>query len=197
MLDAGMCWNRLEALLVVAVLFPAWFFVQSALSPGPGEAAAGLLYGVSWLMPLLFVALPVLVLLYWKVDIAGALALRMPRARHLLAGVLIGLTAWVPAHELNVLQKSVVGVPQAVIENARTLADALKQAGLRLVSGGTDNHLVLIDLTATDVTGLQAEESLQAAGIVANRNTIPFDTRSPRICSGIASVCPATSPSRR
>ncbi|UCC32595.1 MAG: CPBP family intramembrane metalloprotease, partial [Phycisphaerales bacterium] len=113
-------------LLVVAVLFPVWFFVQSAFSPGLYEDASGLLHATGWLMPVLFVILPVLVLSYWKVDIRNTLSIRVPAARHLISAVLIGLTAWIPAHELNVLQQSFLGVPQAVIEGAEILAETLR-----------------------------------------------------------------------
>ncbi|MCL2140524.1 MAG: serine hydroxymethyltransferase [Dehalococcoidia bacterium] len=72
------------------------------------------------------------------------------------------------------------------LQNAATLANGLKSAGFRLVSGGTDNHLVLVDLSSTGVNGKQAEESLGRAGIVVNRNTVPFSTAySPRIAAGI------------
>jgi glycine hydroxymethyltransferase len=74
---------------------------------------------------------------------------------------------------------------QAVLDNASTLAGELQHRGLRLVSGGTDNHLILVDLTETGVTGIQAEKALEAAGIVTNHNAIPFDTRPPVITSGI------------
>ena len=113
-------------LLVVAVLFPVWFFVQSAFSPGLYEDASGLLHATGWLMPVLFVIAPVFVLGYWKVDIRNTLSIRMPAARHLISAVLIGLTAWIPAHELNVLQQSFLGVPQAVIESAERLAETLR-----------------------------------------------------------------------
>lgn len=74
---------------------------------------------------------------------------------------------------------------QAILDNTLTLAVELEQAGLRLVSGGTDNHLVLVDLRDTGVSGWQAQESLEAAGIVANRNSIPFDPGSKRSPGGI------------
>ena len=80
---------------------------------------------------------------------------------------------------------------EMVVRNAETLADTLSQDGLRLVSGGTDNHMILVDLSATGVTGLEAQLALQAAGIVANRNAIPFDERPPRITSGIRFGTPA------
>ncbi len=72
-----------------------------------------------------------------------------------------------------------------------SLASELQQLGLRLISGGTDNHLILVDLTEIGVTGAQAEKSLETAGIVVNRNTIPFDPRPPRVSSGIRLGTPA------
>jgi glycine hydroxymethyltransferase len=89
------------------------------------------------------------------------------------------------------MQPDFVGYQQAVLDNALTLADELKAHGLRLVSGGTDNHLVLVDLTETGVTGKQALEALEVAGIVTNKNVIPFDTRPPAITSGIRLGTPA------
>lgn len=72
-----------------------------------------------------------------------------------------------------------------VIRNAATLADTLMAADFQLVSGGTDNHLMLVDLTNKNITGKDAEHALDAAGITVNKNTIPFETRSPFITSGI------------
>ena len=83
------------------------------------------------------------------------------------------------------MQPEFVDYQRAVLENALTLAAELQKLGHRLVSGGTDNHLMLVDLTQTGVTGKHAEESLEAAGIVANKNAMPFDTRPARITSGI------------
>jgi glycine hydroxymethyltransferase len=80
---------------------------------------------------------------------------------------------------------------KAVLENAAVLAQELHGNGLRLVSGGTENHLVLVDLTKTGITGKIAQEALEAAGILANRNAIPFDTKSPQITSGIRFGTPA------
>ena len=65
------------------------------------------------------------------------------------------------------------------------LAQCLTDADFRLVSGGTDNHLMLVDLTNKDVTGKDAEHALDAAGITVNKNTIPFETRSPFVTSGV------------
>ncbi len=80
---------------------------------------------------------------------------------------------------------------KAIIDNARALAVELKKLGLRLVSGGTDNHLILVDLTATGVTGSAAAKALDTAGIVCNKNEIPFDTRPPAVTSGIRVGTPA------
>ena len=92
---------------------------------------------------------------------------------------------------LEALQPSFVDYQRAVLDNALVLASELQRLGLRLISGGTDNHMVLVDLTETGVTGREAEESLGAAGIVVNRNAIPFDPRPPRVTSGIRLGTPA------
>lgn len=78
-----------------------------------------------------------------------------------------------------------------IVRNARALAGQLKRHGFRLVSGGTDNHLLLLDLTNKNTTGKEAERTLQRAGIIANRNTIPNDPRSPWDPSGIRLGTPA------
>jgi len=78
-----------------------------------------------------------------------------------------------------------------IIKNAKVLAEELKKEGFRLVSGGTDNHLMLIDLTDKGITGKDAEEVLGKAGIVVNKNTIPFEKRSPFITSGLRIGTPA------
>ncbi len=81
---------------------------------------------------------------------------------------------------------------RAILDNALALASELKRLGLRLISGGTDTHLVLVDLSQTGVTGKQAEEALGKAGIVVNRNAVPFtNTHSPRITGGIRLGTPA------
>jgi len=72
-----------------------------------------------------------------------------------------------------------------VVINARTLADSLTGYGFRLVSGGTDNHLLLVDLTAKQITGKDAEEALEQAGLTVNKNAIPFDTQSRFVTGGI------------
>jgi glycine hydroxymethyltransferase len=78
-----------------------------------------------------------------------------------------------------------------VVENARVLADELMRGGLRLVSGGTDNHLILADVSSKGLSGRKAERLLDAANITVNKNTIPFDTRPPTVGSGIRIGTPA------
>ncbi len=80
---------------------------------------------------------------------------------------------------------------QAIVTNAQTLAASLQKAGLRMVSGGTDNHLMLMDLTSTPVTGKQAEKLLDEVSITANKNMIPYDPRTPFVTSGIRLGTPA------
>lgn len=78
-----------------------------------------------------------------------------------------------------------------VVKNAKALADGLTKRGIRLVSGGTDNHLMLVDLTNTGKTGKEVETALDAVGITANKNTIPNDPQSPFITSGLRLGTPA------
>jgi len=78
-----------------------------------------------------------------------------------------------------------------IVANAAALAKALQGEGWRLVSGGTDNHLMLVDVFAKGITGKVAEKALDKAGITANKNTIPFDTNSPMVASGIRLGTPA------
>jgi glycine hydroxymethyltransferase len=78
-----------------------------------------------------------------------------------------------------------------VVNNARALAEGLMANGFKLVSGGTDNHLMLVDLSGSDTTGKTAEETLEKAGITVNKNAVPFDTRSPFVTSGFRIGTPA------
>ncbi len=80
---------------------------------------------------------------------------------------------------------------QQVILNAQALAKELTDAGFDLVSGGTDNHLMLVDLTSHDITGKDAEIGLDKGGITVNKNTVPFETRSPFVTSGVRLGTPA------
>ena len=79
-----------------------------------------------------------------------------------------------------------------IVKNAKALSEALLKEGFKLVSGGTDNHLMLIDLTEMGVTGKEAEHMLDEVGITVNKNAIPFDKQSPFITSGIRIGTPAT-----
>jgi glycine hydroxymethyltransferase len=85
----------------------------------------------------------------------------------------------------EVLQDDFKVYAQKVVDNAKRLAEALKNEGLDLVSGGTDNHLLLVDLRSLNLTGKVAEKVLDDIGITVNKNTIPFDSESPFVTSGI------------
>ena len=78
-----------------------------------------------------------------------------------------------------------------IIENAKVLAESLTEGGLRLVSGGTDNHLLLVDVTPLGLSGKPAEAALEKCGITVNMNMIPFDERKPMDPSGIRMGTPA------
>jgi len=80
---------------------------------------------------------------------------------------------------------------QQIVRNAKALAAALMQKGFKLISGGTDNHLMLVDLRQSELTGKVAQETLDKARITVNRNTVPFETRSPFVTSGIRIGTPA------
>ena len=89
------------------------------------------------------------------------------------------------------LQPSFKDYARKVVENAAALAEELQAGGLRLVSGGTDNHLILIDCGSVGISGLKAQNALQGAGIITNRNTIPYDQRSAYVTSGLRMGTPA------
>lgn len=89
------------------------------------------------------------------------------------------------------LHKEFITYQRQVILNAKVLGEALKTYGFDLVSGGTDNHLLLVDLTENGITGMVAENSLVSSGIVVNKNTIPFDKRGPQVTSGLRLGTPA------
>ena len=89
------------------------------------------------------------------------------------------------------MQPEFVDYQKSVLENARVLASELQRHGMRIVSGGTDNHIILVDLSPQGISGKDAEEALGTAGISVNRNAIPFDPKPPLITSGIRLGTPA------
>ncbi len=89
------------------------------------------------------------------------------------------------------LQPSFKVYQEQIVCNARALAEGMKRNGFRLVSGGTDNHLMLVDVGARGMTGKECQAALDAAGITVNKNTIPFETRSPFQASGVRLGTPA------
>jgi len=89
------------------------------------------------------------------------------------------------------LSPGFVEYQQQVVKNAKQLAASLQEAGHKLVSGGTDNHMMLLDLSGQDYTGKDAQIALDKAGITANKNTIPFETKSPFQTSGVRIGTPA------
>jgi len=89
------------------------------------------------------------------------------------------------------MQPDFISYQRKVVENARVLASELEKLGFRLITGGTDNHLVLVDLRGTGITGKLAEEALDSVGISTNRNSIPFDPLPAQITSGLRLGTPA------
>src|SRR5258708_27373765 len=89
------------------------------------------------------------------------------------------------------LQPSFAAYARAVVGNAQALAATLREAGLAIVSGGTDTHLMLVDLRPLGLTGRDAEQALERAGITCNKNGIPFDPQKPTITSGVRLGSPA------
>ncbi len=106
-------------------------------------------------------------------------------------GPLMHVIAGKAAAFLEAMQPEFKDYQKQVVKNAAVLAQTLVDGGVRIVSGGTDNHLMLADLTALNVTGKDAEAWLDKAGITVNKNGIPFDTRSPFITSGVRIGTPA------
>lgn len=89
------------------------------------------------------------------------------------------------------LQPEFKSYQRQIVQNAKALAEALMKRGFKLTSGGTDNHLMLVNFSGTEITGKAAEEALDKAGITVNKNTVPFETRSPFVTSGIRIGTPA------
>ncbi len=102
---------------------------------------------------------------------------------HIIAAKAVGLE--------EALKPGFADYQRQVVANARVLAEELLGFGFDLVSGGTDNHLILIDVSGMNMTGLEAERALGEVGIVANKNSIPFDKKSPTVTSGLRLGTPA------
>ncbi len=124
----------------------------------------------------------------------GALALcRLEHAEALDKAVFPGTQGGPHLHSIaakavafgEALQPEFKHYARQIVENATALAEALQAGGLRLVSGGTDNHLLLADCNSKGISGLKAQNALQGAGIITNRNTIPYDERPPYIRSSL------------
>ncbi len=112
-----------------------------------------------------------------KIDKAVFPGLQGGPHEHIIAGKAVAFQ--------EALQPEFKEYQRQIVKNAKALADELMAQGLRVVSGGTDNHLVLVDLTKNNVTGKQAEAALDKANITVNKNTIPYDSRKPWDPSGI------------
>ncbi|MCI0416986.1 serine hydroxymethyltransferase [bacterium] len=106
-------------------------------------------------------------------------------------GPLVHVIAAKAVSFLEALQPSFAEYQKDIISNAKVLAESLAAEGLRIVTGGTDNHLFLLDLTPVNLTGKEAEKILGDVDITVNKNTIPYDTKSPMISSGIRIGTPA------
>lgn len=118
-----------------------------------------------------------------KIDSAVFPGLQGGPLEHVIAGKAV--------MALEALRPTFKNYAAKIIENTQAMAAALQDKGYRLCSGGTDNHLVVVDLTSKNVTGRDAEVALDLAGINANRNTIPFDKQSPFVTSGLRLGSPA------
>jgi glycine hydroxymethyltransferase len=100
-------------------------------------------------------------------------------------------TAAIAVALLEASQPSFMEYGKQIVKNAQVLAEALTSAGLRLITGGTDNHLILADVSPYNITGKEAERLLDTVGITLNANLIPYDTRKPLDPSGIRLGTPA------
>ncbi len=106
-------------------------------------------------------------------------------------GPLVHVIAAKAVSFLEALQPSFAEYQKNIVTNAKVLAETLSSEGLRIVTGGTDNHLFLLDLTPVNLTGKEAEKILGEVEITVNKNTIPYDTKSPMVSSGIRIGTPA------
>src|SRR4029079_12234185 len=100
-------------------------------------------------------------------------------------------TAAIAVAALEASQPAFVDYAKTVVENAKVLAQALVERGFGVTTGGTDNHLMLVDLTSKNIAGKPAAQALDRAGIVANYNAVPFDPRKPFDPSGLRIGTPA------
>lgn len=129
----------------------------------------------------------------------GFILSKQEYAHQLDAGVFPGMQGGPLMHVIaakavcyyEALQPEFVRYQQRTVENARVLAEELKNLGFRLVAGGTENHIILVDLRGTELTGKSAQEALDCVGISVNRNSIPFDPLPPWVTSGIRLGTPA------
>jgi sodium transport system permease protein len=121
------------ASLYAAILFPIWFYVQSSLQMASGDNILGVLKGTAILAPLFFVAIPIATMKYWKIDVVQSFQLRAPTALPLIGAVIVGLTAWAPAHEILFFQEQYLSSPAALAESDRALQTALGEMTLPAV----------------------------------------------------------------
>jgi glycine hydroxymethyltransferase len=129
----------------------------------------------------------------------GMILCRQPYARDIDRGIFPGIQGGPLMHVIaakavcfgEAMRPEFREYAQRIVENATALGEALKREGLRLVTGGTDNHLLLVDLRPFEITGNVAEEALDRAGITVNKNLIPYDPQPARITSGIRVGTPA------
>ncbi len=119
-----------SAALYTALLFPIWFHVQNLLQISSDDAVAGAIRGTALLLPVLFVLVPVAAMSYWRVELKKSLRTAMPSGRFLIGGVLIGLTAWIPASELFVFQDAYLASPPSLVEMNKSLMAALESMSL-------------------------------------------------------------------
>ena len=129
--------RRLPALtlpaLYAALLFPVWFYLQTLINQIAAGDVASLLRQTAIFMPVFFVALPVALLWYWKIDVLETLAVRVPTARHLAAGVLFGLVMWVAAQEVFVLQQWLLPTPEAMLKMGEGMEATIREQPLWLM----------------------------------------------------------------
>ena len=124
-------------------------------------------------------------------DVTLAAALQSAVFPGIQGGPLVHVIAGKAVAYGEALQPSFKVYGQAIIDNARTLAKTLTARGVDIVTGGTDNHIVLVDLRPKGLTGKAVEESLERAGLTCNKNAIPFDPQPPMVTSGIRLGTPA------